>query len=80
MHPTPVTSVIVVTSTNDAGKPTTMHNTVVGPPGPPASPAPPAPSAPVSPPEYTGAAAVVNVQNAMLAGGVGFMGLIFAGL
>ncbi|CBX99771.1 hypothetical protein IAQ61_002996 [Plenodomus lingam] len=80
VHPTPVTSVIVVTSTNDAGKPTTMHNTVVGPPGPPASPAPPAPSAPVSPPEYTGAAAVVNVQNAMLAGGVGFMGLIFAGL
>ena len=30
--------------------------------------------------QYTGAAAVLNIQNAMLAGGAGLMGLIFAGL
>ncbi|KAF2852808.1 hypothetical protein T440DRAFT_487827 [Plenodomus tracheiphilus IPT5] len=65
--PAPVT--VVVNSTATVGQPTTMQQTVVA----------PAPTGPATP-EYTGAAAVMNVQNAMLAGGVGLMGLVFAGL
>ncbi|KAI8936812.1 hypothetical protein NX059_006052 [Plenodomus lindquistii] len=72
----PVTSVMTITGTNSVGQPTTMMSTVVG----PAPTVSGTPSAGPPGPEYTGAAALLNVKNAVLAGGVGLMGLVFAGL
>jgi hypothetical protein len=69
------TKTLLLTTTDKAGKPTTIE-TVLPEPGYPTVPVVPAP-APV-PSEYTGAAG--SMKMAALAGTVGFLGLVFAGL
>jgi hypothetical protein len=65
------TQIIQLTTTGRAGKPTTIEPGFYG-PGYPTVPIAPSPS------EYTGAAG--SLKMAALAGAVGFLSLVFAGL
>lgn len=67
--PVQITTTQTIVSTDKQGKPTTVQSVLV---------VPASSTKPVAPPAYTGAAA--SMKMGALAGAVGFMGLVFAGL